>query len=248
MKKRLITFFIGIVIGVASFAQTIEIKTYKEVDKENVLSYDFVIDIKNKKVTETIGHLFKINIPLKDYCSKPDWFSFSMNDKEKAPRNENELDTCDGYISFNTTYGGVMKVSGKKEFIVPTDLLEEEKLSYVFEKKLKQIYQYLGSKNVVSSELPLLINGYQTFNKTVDANANEVAFPVRTKTGKMVSDTSLGDYEVWTESSWVEVTYKTDAAFLLNWTANRTRQTRTADIYVKAGGVYSKMVLTQQAY
>ena len=248
MKKRLVTLFFSIIICVTSYAQTIEIKTYKEVGKEKFVSYDFVIDIKNKKVTETVGNLYKINFPLSDYCSKPDWFSFSMNDKKKAPRNENELDTCDGYISFNTTYGGVMKVSGKREFIAPTDLLDEKKInSYVFEKKLKQIYQYLGNNNV-SSELPLLIEGYQTFYKTVNANANEIAYSVRTKTGKFVSDTSIKEFEAWSESSWVRVTFKTDAAFLLNWDANRTRQSRTANIYVKAGGVTSKMILTQQAY
>ena len=247
MKKRLITLFIGIVIGVASFAQTIEIKTYKQVgNKDDFVSFDYVIDVKNKKVTQTMGNLFKVVFPLKNYCSMPDWFSFSISDQGRAPRNEKELNTCDDYIVFETTYGGVWKSDGKREFLAPVDILEQN--SNVFFNKLKKIYQYLGSKNVVSSELPLLINGYQTFNKTVDANANEVAFPVRTKTGKMVSDTSLGDYEVWTESSWVRVTYKTDAAFLLNWNANRTHQTRTADIYVKAGGVTSKMVLKQQAY
>lgn len=97
-------------------------------------------------------------------------------------------------------------------------------------------------------ELPLKIEG-RTSNYSVRANAggDEIAYSVRTKTGKMIDETVFEDYEVSSDSYWADVSFHTEAAFLLKTQPNTTGSTRTATISINAKGsdIVTKMTVTQ---
>ena len=95
-------------------------------------------------------------------------------------------------------------------------------------------------------ELPLTVNGYNTGKVfTVPANGGDTVYPVRTKTGKMVSDTKIGDYTATSDSYWCEINTKTDAAILLRTSANTTGYERKATITVEAGGKTTTVRVSQ---
>ena len=95
-------------------------------------------------------------------------------------------------------------------------------------------------------ELPLTVNGYNTGKVfTVPANGGDTVYPIRTKTGKMVSDTKIGDYTATSDSYWCEINTKTDAAILLRTSANTTGYERKATITVEAGGKTTTVRVSQ---
>lgn len=99
-------------------------------------------------------------------------------------------------------------------------------------------------------ELPLKIEG-RTSNYSVRAKASgeETAYAVRSKTGKMVNETAFKDYEVSSDSYWADVSFRTEAAFLLKTEPNTTGRSRTATITVKAknNDIATTMTVTQPA-
>lgn len=95
-------------------------------------------------------------------------------------------------------------------------------------------------------ELPLTVNGYNTGKVfTVPANGGDTVYPIRTKTGKMVCDTKIGDYTATSDSYWCEINTKTDAAILLRTSANTTGYERKATITVEAGGKTTTVRVSQ---
>lgn len=95
-------------------------------------------------------------------------------------------------------------------------------------------------------ELPLKIDGYSdTHTFTLTGKGDDKVFPIRTKSGKYISDTSFKEYEAWTDASWGEIKYKTESAILMRYDDNTTGSTRTANVYVKAGDVTTHMIVSQ---
>jgi len=105
---------------------------------------------------------------------------------------------------------------------------------------------FSGFSSVSDLELPLKIEGFNyTRTITVPGSGEEKAYSVRTKTGKLVDESSIGDYEVESDSYWAKIKVKTNAAFLLDTEANTTGQLRTANIYVKANGKTTQLIVNQ---
>lgn len=108
-----------------------------------------------------------------------------------------------------------------------------------------------------STELPLVLGGHSSsFTSYVQGSQTENlgrsgclgdAITVRTKTGKMISQTSFGDYTVTSDAYWLTFPYKTEAAFIPVAEVNTTGQSRTATVTVTAGGVSSTMYVTQRS-
>lgn len=112
-----------------------------------------------------------------------------------------------------------------------------------FENKTGAFANFRSTSDI---ELPLSIEGYtttHTFN--ISPQADEKAYSVRTKSGKYVDDTSVGEYEVWTDASWLTIRGKTEAAFLLKWEANTSGAPRSANVYVKGGNKTTQMIVSQ---
>lgn len=82
-------------------------------------------------------------------------------------------------------------------------------------------------------ELPLKIEGYASnYRVTSRAGGDEIAYSVRTKTGKMIDETVFEDFDVSSDAYWADVSFHTEAAFLLKTEPNTTGSTRTATITV----------------
>ena len=95
-------------------------------------------------------------------------------------------------------------------------------------------------------ELPLTVNGYNSGKVfTVSASGGDTVYPIRTKTGKMVCDTGIGDYTATSDSYWCEINTKTDAAILIRTSANTTGYERKATITVTAGEKTTTVTVSQ---
>lgn len=107
---------------------------------------------------------------------------------------------------------------------------------------------FANFRSISDLELPLSIEGW-TSAHTVDipSDQGEKAYSVRTKSGKYVNETEVGEYEVWTDANWLTIRTQTDAAFLLKWEANTTGTARSANVYVKGKDKTTQMTVSQPA-
>ncbi len=114
-----------------------------------------------------------------------------------------------------------------------------------------------NSSNEIDRELPLTLDGHSSsFTSYISGSQTKAlgrtgclgdTISVRTKTGKLISETSWGSYTVSSDVSWLSFPYKTDAAFSPVAEINYTGRSRTATVTVTAGGVSSTMYFTQYA-
>lgn len=133
-----------------------------------------------------------------------------------------------------------------------------EEVSYTSSyKQLDLAFGNSYSSTNENNELPLILDGHSTsFTSYIDGGQTPSlgrtgalgdAITVRTQSGKMVDETSLGDYTVSADVSWLSFPYKTTAAFSPVAEINTTGRSRTATVTVTAGGVSSKFYVTQRA-
>lgn len=105
---------------------------------------------------------------------------------------------------------------------------------------------FSGFRSESDTELPLKIEGYSTQHTVnISPSGEEKAYSVRTKSGKLVSETGIGDFEVESDAAWANIKFKTDAAFLLNTEPNTIGVTRSATITVTAKGKSTTMIVNQ---
>lgn len=259
MKKYIIcTLFVC--IANMLFAQTYTFETFTE----KGISYNFTINTKTKKIKEVVAGLANIDLPYYNYYSTSEWIAFGLEKGSKIPHTIKDFNTCDDYIVFNLTTGVNMKLGGTEYLFAPKEMITDKHNEYI--QRLKNLNKVLGGKVVTRSsnaqnsvtpknvstvnekdiELPLKVDGYSgTHTFTLTGKGDDKVFPIRTKSGKYISETSFKEYEAWTDASWGEIKYKTESAILMRYDDNTTGSTRTANVYVKAGDVTTQMIVSQ---
>lgn len=171
-------------------------------------------------------------------------FNFYSDDGDKDSKRPFVLLSFNGdFVSYNENdkWTTLKQSDGFKKSNPNTSVYDNLRADYIARRKV--FSNFLSRKDI---ELPLKINGYlSSYSTTFSAKGGYEVYSVRTKTGKLVEESGLGDYTVSSDSYWASVTTKTNAAFELTLTPNYTGVTRKAIITVSCKDVSSTMTVTQ---
>lgn len=223
-------------------------------DKETSIGSGQMIIYDNKTIVykgQEGSHSINRSIPIVQISSVYDGamitFLSASGEYEAATKNPYIIIGYDGEFAF--FYEGDTDAGAKSYSMTVSDAREGQNKA-TMDRLISDFKNHNGIfSNFVSeydTELPLTIEGRSpSYTVNISPSGEEKAYSVRTKSGKLVDETSIGDYEVESDAAWARVRYKTDAAFLLTTDPNDIGMTRTATITVTAKGKSTVMTVNQ---
>lgn len=105
-----------------------------------------------------------------------------------------------------------------------------------------------NSYNSPVNEFPLTIEGSTSYVANIAVSGTGeagIAYAVRTKTGKLVSNAGLSKFTATTDVNWARIIHTSDAGFLLVVDPNNSGSARSAIVTVSLDGHSTQMIVTQ---